>query len=314
MGRHWCYTNKVSYDTIRRDVFTSERGQSLCLQWFKHHRQTSMYNHLVQIIAHSQQQHQAPHKRHGLPRAAGQRERGRERSRERERVELRRQNESNSLRTPSPQHCHEVRYEYSPGLLVKPEESERDLDNREYYYDHCQVDTEQIARNGDTSYRFELSLKSRGRVKSKSKRRVHLKFSVLDLITALQSLNLSTMNAVWQKIPKNEDDLIGDQQNLCLCLHILICIAVQNKYKSIYKEADYNLFQSEPVYLKFLDDVTSALCEYFANRAVRTKSTPNCLPLRDNVSASRIVIGFGDLVEEMPKWLHKSNDIILARR
>lgn len=168
----------------------------------------------------------------------------------------------------------------------------------------------------------------------KSKRKMYLKFSVFELIHTLQTMNLSTTNAVWQKIPKNEDDLIGDQQNLCLCLHILICIAVQNKYKGQYTEDEYNRFQvflcalplrhalilvkcfcqSEAVYLKFLDDVTSALCEYFANRAVRTKSTPNCLPLRDNVSNSRIVIGFGDLVEEMPKWLMRSNDIILSRR
>ena len=115
----------------------------------------------------------------------------------------------------------------------------------EYYYDNGFVDTLEIGKGGDPSYRFELTLplKSRQKLKGKSKRRMHLKFSVFDLINALQSLNLSTMNAVWQKIPKNEDDLIGDQQNLCLCLHILICIAVQNKYKSQYNEEEYNRFQ-----------------------------------------------------------------------
>jgi len=219
---------------------------------------------------------------------------------------------SDSLDTPSPH----IEYEYSPALLLKPEETERDLQNSEYYYDNAFIDTSEILKCGDPSYRFELNLplKSRGKVKVKSKRKMHLKFSVFELIHTLQTMNLSTTNAVWQKIPKNEDDLIGDQQNLCLCLHILICIAVQNKYKGQYTEDEYNRFQSEAVYLKFLDDVTSALCEYFANRAVRTKSTPNCLPLRDNVSNSRIVIGFGDLVEEMPKWLMRSNDIILSRR
>ena len=120
-----------------------------------------------------------------------------------------------------------------------------DYTDSEYYYDNAFIDTSEILKCGDPSYRFELNLplKSRGKVKVKSKRKMHLKFSVFELIHTLQTMNLSTTNAVWQKIPKNEDDLIGDQQNLCLCLHILICIAVQNKYKGQYTEDEYNRFQ-----------------------------------------------------------------------
>ena len=144
--RHWCYTNKVTYDTITRDVFTSDRGRSLVLQWFKHHRQTTMYNHLVQIIAaHCQQQHgQKHHKRHPVGMSHGDRNQDRDGQQHHKRqpvaidrpghkrksLAMGRQEDNESLSTPLPdEHENEAHrhYEYSPALLLKPEETERDL-------------------------------------------------------------------------------------------------------------------------------------------------------------------------------------------
>lgn len=154
----------------------------------------------------------------------------------------------------------------------------------------------------------------------------------------MNDCNLSTLNAVWQKIEKNEDDLIGEKKPLCLCLHILICIAIQNKYKISQSASspssdvdnvnndnndnndnddnnkrfkEYNKFQQDPIYRDFLDLITTTLCEYFVNRQLRKKMSPSCLSLSDNKSSSPIVMGFGDLVDELPKWLIRINHIIL---
>ena len=140
--RHWCYTNKLSYDAIIRDVFTSERGRSLVLQWFKHHRQTTMYNHLVQIIAaHCQQQRQ---QRQSQSPPAHSRHRKRPQHEPQGINEMvhddhdRDDRLSDSLDTPSPH----IEYEYSPALLLKPEETERDLQSLVISTFHSVIDRE----------------------------------------------------------------------------------------------------------------------------------------------------------------------------
>ena len=142
-----------------------------------------------------------------------------------------------------------------------------------------------------------------------------MSFSIFELIVSLQSMSLTTTYAVWQKIEKNEDELIGDKKNLCLCIHILICISIQTKYQSQNSVSacnDFNKFQKEPAYLTFLDNLSSSLCQFYLNRSIRKKLNANCLPLRDNKSESLIVMGFGDLIENLPKWLKACNDRLLS--
>jgi len=200
-----------------------------------------------------------------------------------------------------------------------------DLSNSDHFYYEAQMyDT---LDHADTSYCFQLSVANQ----------FMLRFSIYDFILSLQSLNLSTSNAVWQRIPKNEDDLIGEKKALCLCMHILICISIQNKYKNLLTNnrhsteqdaqskqdshtnppsnalmTEFNKFQQNAIYLQFLDCLTSTLCDNFLARPVRAKQTTDCLALLDNKSSSPIVMGFGDLVEGLPAWLLKANEIILS--
>ena len=179
------------------------------------------------------------------------------------------------------------------------------ISKTDYYYNDINLDCE--VRNKAYNHKFQCIINDI----------LTVNYSLFELIQSLQCLNLSTINAVWQKIPKNEDELIGNKQNLCLCVHILICVCIQNKYAKNKdspnnNSKDYNKFQTDANYLKFLDDITQALCQYFVSRIIRTKLSPNCLSLRDNKSNSNIVMGFGDLVENTPQWLLAINTMHIS--
>jgi len=197
----------------------------------------------------------------------------------------------------------------SNGLQISAEQAQRNLCDSEFYYDNNFIDLEECdeskseGSSHDGSFRFSVRISAHCTVS----------FSVFELILALQAQSLSTANAVWQRIPKNEDDLIGDQQSLCLCVHILVCISVQKKYGDRGWEAQrYNKFQTDEAYLEFLDTLCSAICEYFVKREVRVRNQgKKSLELEGNESASEIVVAFGDLVESLPKWLYLSNELIM---
>jgi len=167
-----------------------------------------------------------------------------------------------------------------------------------------------------------------------------IEYSVRDLIEYLQNATLSNLNVVWQHdaIHKNEDELIGEKKALWLCLHTLLCLSIKCKYRHLANYlpnhmaakpcpdplqqqeqrkallVEFNKFPQHPTYLQFLTTIINMLCGHFLRRSLRQELNANHLSLKDNVSASDIVMGFGDLVEELPIWLLKVNELILRER
>eukprot|EP01083_Nonionella_stella_P100983 285645_1 len=287
---HWCFVNKFNYDSIQSDIYNPNRHDSLVYQWFRRHQSTQIYNHLADVIINNQQTQTHPMicNDHRDPYVA------------------------NNTHPTMHHHAHCESYhssntdEDSDGLVIaEPNTTDTASTNYKYsdYYCEC-IDINDICM--DKSYEFSVS------IHTTTNHTFTVEYSLFELIIALQSLPLSTVNAVWQKIPKNEDEVIGDKQNLCLCLHILICISIKNKYKNSDESNEYNAFQNDPIYLNFLDGITTTLCLHYVARSIRIKLNPKCLPLRDSQSSSEIAMGFGDLVEELPKWLKQCNDDIVS--
>ena len=109
---------------------------------------------------------------------------------------------------------------------VKQRIDNNDFDFGEYYYNELEIDMNNMSNEYNHSFKCMIESKL-------LKKTITIQYSLLEFILSYQSLNISTINAVWQKIPKNGDELIGNKQNLCLCIHILICICIKNKYKVI---------------------------------------------------------------------------------
>ena len=115
--------------------------------------------------------------------------------------------------------------------------------------------------------------------------------SLYELSQLLQCVQLETQHAVWQRIDKNDENQIADQQNLSLCLHILVCIAIKHKQS----DAQYpNTQNPDPIYADFLEKMVNCLCTQFLASA----------------DQGGIVMEFGDIVEKLSLWLLKCDKIL----
>ena len=361
--KHWCYTNKHDFSSIRLDIFTPNPTQSHIYQWFKHQQSIQIYNALVDVIINASQ-HQHQHQNQHQHQHQYQQQQNHEYN------EQPQQNQYDEHQYHQHQHQHHHQYHHQvyesysssnndsddPVIEMEMEMDQKMCIDNDNDRDHIKQQTQEQEQHDDLNMnKCQIQNNNQREEKQKQSKDIvtnyllyddkicientkiyknnsycfqvtissHLivKYSLYEFILSLLELNLSTINAVWQKISKNEDDLIGDKQNLCLCIHILICISIQNKYKSNNnnnnnndQQEEYNKFQQDAIYLKFLDCITTILCQHFVNRQLRKKLTPKCLCLRDNKSSSNIVMGFGDLVDELPKWLIKTNEILLNQQ
>jgi len=270
---------KMDYNGIKADI--GPKGQNLILSWFQFHKKPELFRHIVDIIINRTKQQQLSQFDHESLQY----------------YESYMSSDKDSDEAPEALPIHK-RIDDD----VSNAHPETELWHADYYYSDIELDLE---IDTDDSYKFDSVIGN-----------ITVSFSIFELIVSLQSMSLSTTSSIWQKIGKNEDDLIGDKQNLCLCIHILICVSIQNKYKSSASNGmkgcnDFNKFQTDPSYLTFLDNLSSSLCQFFLNRSIRKKVAPDCLPLVENKSHSLVVMGFGDLVEELPKWLSACNEKLL---
>jgi len=118
--------------------------------------------------------------------------------------------------------------------------------------------------------------------------------SLYELSQLLQCVQLETQHAVWQRIEKNDENQIADQQNLSLCIHILLCIAIKHKQS----DAQYpNTQNPDAIYANFLEKVVGCLCTQFLSAD----------------DENGIVMEFGDLVEKLPLWLLKCDKILQSQ-
>jgi len=125
--------------------------------------------------------------------------------------------------------------------------------------------------------------------------RLRIDVSLYELSQLLQCVQLETQHAVWQRIDKNSENQISDQQNLSLCIHILLCIAIKHKQS----DAQYpNTQNPDKVYAEFLEKVVDCLCAQF---------------LAADKEQGGIVMEFGDLVEKLPLWLLKCDKILQSQ-
>jgi len=122
--------------------------------------------------------------------------------------------------------------------------------------------------------------------------------SLYELSQLLQCVQLETQHAVWQRIEKNDENQIADQQNLSLCIHILLCIAIKHKQS----DAQYpNTQNPDAIYADFLEKVVGCLGTQFL--AIK----------KDATDEKGIVMEFGDLVEKLPLWLLKCDKILQSQ-
>merc|ERR1719384_514923 len=56
--QHWCYSNKMNYNGIKADIYSSNPSDSVILQWFTHRNHKKIYNHIVDIIINESEQQQ----------------------------------------------------------------------------------------------------------------------------------------------------------------------------------------------------------------------------------------------------------------
>merc|ERR1719474_100712 len=111
--------------------------------------------------------------------------------------------------------------------------------------------------------------------------------SLYEFSQMLLTTPLETQHAVWQRIQKNEENQIADSQNLSLCIHILLCIAIKSRSTS----SKYpNTENPDQIYAAFLEKIVSCLSAHFLRKS-------------SDSAGSGIIMEFGDLVEKLPLWL-----------
>lgn len=115
----------------------------------------------------------------------------------------------------------------------------------------------------------------------------NIDISLYEFSQLLLTTPLETQHAVWQRIQKNEENQIADSQNLSLCIHILLCIAIKHKTSA----SKYpNTQNPDQIYAAFLEKIVSCLSQHFLRKS-------------GNTADSGIIMEFGDLVEKLPLWI-----------
>jgi len=118
----------------------------------------------------------------------------------------------------------------------------------------------------------------------------NIDMSLYEFSQLLQCIHLQTQHAVWQKIQKNDENQIADKQNLSLCIHILLCIAIKDKATT----SQYpNTQNPDKIYADFLDKIVTCLSTNFLSK-----------------KADQIIMEFGDLVEKLPLWLLNCDEML----
>jgi len=107
----------------------------------------------------------------------------------------------------------------------------------------------------------------------------------------------SANTACSQRIEKNDENQIADKQNLSLCIHILLCIAIKDKATT----SKYpNTQHPDQIYAKFLNTIVDLLLNNFLTRQSGTGDV--------------ISFSFGDLVEKLSLWLLKCGELLQAKK
>lgn len=128
--------------------------------------------------------------------------------------------------------------------------------------------------------------------------------SLYELSQLLQCVQLETLHAVWQRIEKNDENQIADRQNLSLCIHILLCIAIKHKQS----DAQYpNTQNPDKIYADFLQKVVHCLCTQFLAKSADAADSA------DSTAESAFAMEFGHLVEKLPLWLLKCDKILQSQ-
>lgn len=133
-----------------------------------------------------------------------------------------------------------------------------------------------------------------------------IQFTIYELQQRLRALSIADKHAVWQKLKKNSDGVIGDVQSLTLCVHIFISLALRKKNKQIKMPNT----KTNDIYLQFLNKIKNYLVDNFAKREIRLQQNPNNVILVDCKSQSVLCVGFQDIVEYLPLWLYKIDQSI----
>ena len=141
--------------------------------------------------------------------------------------------------------------------------------------------------------------------------------SLYEFSQYLKCIHLQTQHAVWQRISKNKENQIADKQNLSLCIHILLCIAIKEKHEN----AQYPDTKSQDgIYAKFLDKIVTCLGKHFLmnnnnNNDINMNKEQELKPepIQNNNEPSIILI-FGDLVDKLPLWLLNCDKILQSQK
>lgn len=121
--------------------------------------------------------------------------------------------------------------------------------------------------------------------------------SLYEFSQMLLTTPLETQHAVWQRIKKNEENQIADSQNLSLCIHILLCIAI--KARSATSKYP-NTENPDKVYAAFLEKIVSCLSAHFLRKS-------------SDSGDSGIIMEFGELIEKLPLWLLHCDKMLHAQ-